>query len=198
MRRLRVRKFQPSMIRVSAIWPSPKVFLIDSSSSRGSGSCVATGRPIMCRARGTAAAHRSALFPMSTHTGGRSSRYTSTMPLSLSGRVTAIGLAAANGSSESSRNGAGNRCCIGDRRVSGSQASHWIRSFAKSPRISEWALHRFGNGLPPKVNRREAYNRSSKMVRHSAIEVPDKWALLYAALRSYLPNKILLSGCFAL
>ena len=87
----------PRIVFTSSLHPSPTSFFRESRSSHGIGSFGCTGRPMICRASRTAAAHCSALSPMSWQMGSMSLMYTSMDPLLFIGRFTANSFAGLNG-----------------------------------------------------------------------------------------------------
>ena len=67
-------------------------------------------------------------------------------------------------------------------------------SLATSVIISAMGHHLKGHGDPPKVNLREMRPMSSMTVEQAAALWPQSVSRLYAALKSYFPMRIALSG----
>ena len=110
MSRRLVSSVQPNMVLISSIRPSACSFFIDRRSSRGRGSCLDLGRPMVWSASGTDVAARLALLPKSGQTGMLSSMNTSTIPLSFRGSVTSSSAAWVKGMLLSNQMGVGIKC----------------------------------------------------------------------------------------
>ena len=110
--------------------PSASSFLMEARSSLGSGSLSDAGRPSAWMARRVAADIRSLLSPRSGAAAMRSSMHGSTMPSLLSGRVTIMSRAGANGTSSPSTLGRPKCFCWGLWSSDGSQSEHCRRALA--------------------------------------------------------------------
>ena len=109
----------------------------------------------MCMANGTACVCRTKLDGLSRKTLMRSSMNPSTIPPSVTGTSTAIGVAWASGICSGSLLGLGTWAWAGLKIMSGSQSTHLVSSFARSVTSSENMHHVGGLGDPPNVRRRD-------------------------------------------
>ena len=165
--------------------PSASSFLMEARSSLGSGSLSDAGRPSAWMARRVAADVRSLLSPRSGAAAMRSSMCGSTMPSLLSGRVTIMSRAGANGTSSPSTLGRPKCFCWGLWSSDGSQSEHCRRrALARSAADSDTLHHSLGQGRPPKVSRRDTRAMPSRVVIILTAVLGAKWARRCAALKS--------------
>ena len=175
--------------------PSASSFLMEARSSLGSGSLSDAGRPSAWMARRVAADIRSLLSPRSGAAAMRSSMCGSTMPSLLSGRVTNMSRAGANGSSSPSTLGRPKCFCWGPWSSDGSQSEHCRRALARSAADSDTLHHSLGQGRPPKVSRRDMRAMPSRVVIVLTAVLGAKWARRHAALKSTFCRRMGARGC---